>query len=127
IVLPDSAAVFVDGRYTLQAEAEVDARLFARRHVTGAPPAAWIAQSLKPGQKLGYDPRLTTLGEVERYGAAAAKAGGSLVALLDNPVDAVWKDRRSSRMNCALPASRLTRSAGASPHRSARAKPMPRF
>jgi len=93
IVLPDSAAVFVDGRYTLQAEAEVDTRLFARRHVTGAPPAAWIAQSLKPGQKLGYDPRLTTLGEVERYGAAAAKAGGSLVALLDNPVDAVWKDR----------------------------------
>ena len=93
IVLPEVAAIFVDGRYTLQAEAEVDARLFERRHVTGAPPTAWIAESLKPGQNLGYDPRLMTLGEVERYGLAAQKAGGRLVALDDNPVDAVWKDR----------------------------------
>src|SRR5215469_1955554 len=93
IVLPELAAIFVDGRYTLQAQAEVDGGLFQRRHVSEDPPAPWIASSLKPGEALGYDPRLHTVGEVERYRAAAEGAGGRLVALDRNPVDAVWSDR----------------------------------
>ena len=93
IVLPELAAIFVDGRYTLQAQAEVDGALFQRRHVTEEPPAPWIGASLKTGETLGYDPRLHTLGEVERYRTAAEAAGGRLVALDSNPVDAVWSDR----------------------------------
>ena len=93
IVLPGAAAIFVDGRYTLQAQAEVDGALFERCHLTDNPPATWIATALKPGQALGYDPRLHTLGEVERYRSAAEGAGGRLIALDDNPVDAVWSDR----------------------------------
>src|SRR3984885_1463338 len=64
IVLPDKGAVFVDGRYTLQAEAEVDGKLFEHRHISDQPPGAWIEGALKPGQSLGYDSRLHTLGEV---------------------------------------------------------------
>jgi Xaa-Pro aminopeptidase len=90
VVLPDSAAIFVDGRYTLQARNEVDGALYQQRHLTEEPAHAWIAEALKPGESLGYDPRLHTLGEVERYRAAAAKAGGKLVPLAENPVDAVW-------------------------------------
>ncbi len=93
IVLRASAAIFTDGRYTLQAAAEVDGALFQHRHITDDPPVAWIAGALKAGETLGYDPRLHTLGEVERYRAAAEKAGGKLAALEDNPVDAVWSDR----------------------------------
>lgn len=93
IVLPDVAAIFVDGRYTLQAETEVDGTLFQRRHISDDPPAAWIAASLKPAGVLSYDPRLHTLGEVERYRAAAEKAGGKLLAIDGNAVDAVWSDR----------------------------------
>jgi Xaa-Pro aminopeptidase len=92
-VLPREAAIFVDGRYTLQARNEVDAALYTQRHLIEAPAAAWIASQLQPGETLGYDPRLHTLPEIERYGAAAAKAGGALRALDSNPLDAVWRDR----------------------------------
>jgi Xaa-Pro aminopeptidase len=92
-VLPAAAAVFVDGRYTLQAEAEVDGALYVRRHLTEEPATDWIAATLKPGEILAYDPRLHTLGEVERFRAAAEKAGGSLKPLAANPLDAVWRDR----------------------------------
>ncbi len=93
IVLPETAAMFTDGRYTLQAVAEVDGALFQRRHITEQPPSAWIAAELKPGQTLAYDARLHTLGELERYRAAAEKASGKLAAFDGNAVDAVWTDR----------------------------------
>jgi Xaa-Pro aminopeptidase len=93
VVLPAAAAIFVDGRYTLQAEAEVDGALYLRRHLTEQPAWQWVAATLKPGEALAYDPRLHTVGEVERFRAAAEKAGGKLVALAENPLDAVWTDR----------------------------------
>src|SRR5215472_802641 len=93
VVLPDMAAIFVDGRYTLQAAAEVDGAVFVRRHFIDEPPAGWIATALKSGQILGYDPWLHTVGEIERLRTAAEQAGGSLKALDGNPVDAIWRDQ----------------------------------
>jgi Xaa-Pro aminopeptidase len=93
VVLSQSAAIFVDGRYTLQAANEVEAALYEHRHLTEGPATEWIAAKLKPGEALGYDPRLHTLPEIERLAAAAAKAGGKLVSLDSNPLDAVWRDR----------------------------------
>jgi Xaa-Pro aminopeptidase len=103
IVLPEAAAIFVDGRYTLQAEAEVDGALFLRRHLVEQPPSEWVAGTLKPGQILAYDPWLHTLGEVERFRAAAEKAGGSLKPLDGNPVDAVWTDQPAPPLTPATP------------------------
>ena len=93
VVLPSTAAIFVDGRYTLQAQAEVDDTLYVRRHLTEQPASEWVAATLKPGETLAYDPHLHTAGEVERFRAAAEKAGGRLAPLPDNPLDAVWADR----------------------------------
>ncbi len=93
IVLESRAAIFVDGRYTLQVRAEVDGALYEYRHLTEEPAAEWIAQHLGKGEALGYDPWLHVPGEVERYAAAAAKAGGRLVALDSNPLDAAWPDQ----------------------------------
>ena len=102
-VLPERAAIFVDGRYTLQAKNEVDAALYEQRHVTEAPAADWIAKNLKPGQILGYDPRLHTLPEIDRYAAAATTAGGTLQGLDANPLDAVWRDRPPPPMAPVVP------------------------
>src|SRR5258708_22304641 len=93
IVLAERAAIFVDGRYTLQVRSEVPERLFEYRHLVEQPASEWIAANLAAGGKLGYDPWLHTVGEVERYAAAAAKAGGSLVAVTENLVDAIWQDQ----------------------------------
>jgi Xaa-Pro aminopeptidase len=93
VVLAGTAAVFVDGRYTLQAEAQLDGTLFERRHVTDQPPPEWIAAHLGRGARLGYDPWLLTPDEVERYRAACAKAGGDLASCAENPIDAAWRER----------------------------------
>ena len=90
IVLAEKAALFVDGRYTLQARAQVRGELYEFHHLIEDPPADWIAQQLGKGQALGYDPWLHTAVDRERYAAAAAKAGGRLVACEQNPIDAVW-------------------------------------
>ena len=102
-VLPAAAAVFVDGRYTLQARAEVDPSLYAQRHLIEEPATDWIAATLRPGEVLAYDPRLHTLGEVERYRAVTEKAGGSLKPLADNPLDAVWQDQPPAPLGPVLP------------------------
>ena len=103
VVLHDKAAVFVDGRYTLQAEAQVDGALYERRHMVEQPATDWIAANLKAGERLGYDPWLLTPGEVERYHAACVRAGGTLAALAANPVDAIWRDRPAPPMTPAAP------------------------
>jgi Xaa-Pro aminopeptidase len=92
-VLPERAALFVDGRYTIQAKVQLDPAVFERCHVVEKPPADWLGEHLRKGQRLGFDPRLHVKAEVERYGRACAKAGAELVALNDNPIDEVWESR----------------------------------
>ena len=103
VVLRDTAAVFVDGRYTLQAETQVDGALYERRHLIEEPATDWIAGKLKAGEKLGYDPWLLTPGEVERYRGACDRARGILAPLATNPVDAVWRDRPPPPMTPTVP------------------------
>ena len=92
-IMTDGAAIWVDGRYTLQVEDQVPAELFEHHHVTKSPPAEWLGKRLKPGDRLGYDPWLHTVEGVERLRAVCANAGAELVPVAANPVDAVWVDR----------------------------------
>jgi Xaa-Pro aminopeptidase len=93
IVLADKASLFVDGRYTLQAPAQVDGSVFAVKHVVNEPLSAWIEANLSAGEGLGYDPWLHTPDSVERLEKACRAAGGELVAVETNLVDAIWTDR----------------------------------
>ena len=93
IVLGDRAALFVDGRYTLQAREQVDTGLFEIVHITETTPEQWIEKTLREGQKLGYDPWLHTIEGAERLGKACTAAGALLVPAEPDPVDAVWSDR----------------------------------
>jgi len=93
VVLLDKAAIFVDGRYTLQVREQVDTALFTPVASNDTPPSAWIGENLPAGAKLGYDPWLHTPAAVDRLARAAEEAGGTLVPVADNPVDAVWSDR----------------------------------
>jgi Xaa-Pro aminopeptidase len=103
IVLRDRAAVFVDGRYTLQAAQQVDASLFEIHHLTDQPPARWVEAALKQGEVLGYDPWLHAPHEVDRFRAAAEKAGASLRAVDDNPLDRVWSDQPAAPLAPVVP------------------------
>ncbi|WP_158816016.1 aminopeptidase P family protein [Methylocapsa sp. S129] len=96
VVLMDRAAIFVDGRYTLQAPEQVDVKVFTPLHLIEEPPTGWIEKHLRRGGRLGYDPWLHTPDSVERLAHACKNAGGELVAMDSNPVDAVWEDRPAS-------------------------------
>ncbi|HEU5276996.1 MAG TPA: aminopeptidase P family protein [Xanthobacteraceae bacterium] len=93
IVLADRAALFVDGRYTLQAREQVAPDLFEIVHLTETTPEQWIEKTLGEGAKLGYDPWLHTIEGAEKLAKACAAAGASLVPAEPNPLDAVWTDR----------------------------------
>jgi Xaa-Pro aminopeptidase len=93
IVLSQTAAVFVDGRYTLQAAKQVDRKAWEIQPLVDPPPESWLTTQLKPGDRLGFDPWLHTTASAERLAAACAKAGAELVAVDTNPVDAVWPER----------------------------------
>ena len=93
VVLIDKAAIFVDGRYTLQVRSQVDVGTFEPKHLIEEPATRWIEQNLPKGAKLAYDPWLHTIDQVARFKAAAEKAGASFVPVESNPLDAVWEDQ----------------------------------
>ena len=93
IVLTREAAVFVDGRYTLQAAKQVDRKAWHIEPLVDPPPEHWLARHLEAGDRLGFDPWLHTSAAAERLAAACAKAGAELVAVDSNPVDSIWHER----------------------------------
>ena len=103
VVLANKAAVFIDGRYTLQVGHETDGKLFERRHLTREPPHDWVAGNLGKSGRLGYDPWLHTPSGLERYRKACARAGGELVACENNPLDAVWRERPPAPVSPVVP------------------------
>jgi Xaa-Pro aminopeptidase len=92
VVLDDRAALFVDGRYTLQAPEEVDTTIFSVEHISQTSPEAWIETHLST-RRLGYDPWLHTVEGAERLEKAATAAGGALEAVEPNLIDLIWSDR----------------------------------
>ena len=93
IVLAEQAALFVDGRYTLQAAAQVDGSLYEHCHITDEPPGAWLREHLAAGAALGYDPRLHGASQRDRLAAPCRAAGARLVPCEDNPIDTLWVDQ----------------------------------
>ncbi len=93
IVLRDKAAIFVDGRYTLQVKDQVDTKVITPVAIAETTASQWLKKNLKKGAKLGYDPWLLTPAQRTLYARAAESAGAKLVAAPSNPVDAIWTNR----------------------------------
>ena len=93
VVLTERAAIFTDGRYTLQVREQVSADDWAYVAVPATNIAAWLGEHAPAGGRIGYDPWLHTRGWVEDTRAALAARGAELVAVETNPIDAVWSDR----------------------------------
>src|SRR5215469_4597458 len=90
VVLADKAAVFVDGRYTLQVRQQTDTKLFEPRDLVSEGPIAWLAANAPRGARIGYDPWLHTAHGVDHLRISAAQAGAELIATDGNPIDSVW-------------------------------------
>ena len=98
VVLRETAAVFVDGRYTLQVRDQVDGQVFAFESLLDNRSEAWLAAHLKAKDRLGYDPWLHTPTQIERLRKVASGVGAILVPVETNPVDEVWQGRPTPRL-----------------------------
>ena len=99
IVLPAQAAVFSDGRYTLQLAEQTDPALWQPLHITETPPHQWLAAQPNKGGRIGYDPWLISEDGLARF----TEAGITMVATPRNPLDATWTGRPPAPMAPATP------------------------
>jgi Xaa-Pro aminopeptidase len=93
VVLPEEAAIFVDGRYTLQVRSQVSADDWSYESVPETSAADWLKDHAPEGARIGYDPWLHMRDWVKRATDALAARGAELVPVRRNPIDDVWTDR----------------------------------
>lgn len=96
VIMIDRAAVFIDGRYTLQVREQVDQGVFEIRDlVEGGVPA--YLETAGAGAIIGYDARLHSPQALDALKAAAAKAGAQLKPVAVNPLDEAWGAERPAQ------------------------------
>jgi len=93
VVLPEEAAIFVDGRYTLQVRQQVSPDQWSYQSVPETSTTQWLEEHAPEGARIGYDPWLHTRDWVKKAKEALASRGAELVAVDKNPIDEIWKDR----------------------------------
>jgi Xaa-Pro aminopeptidase len=94
VIFRDKAAIFVDGRYTLQVRDQVDGATFEVRDMMDGGVPAYLEQAAAKGQAIGFDPRLHSPDALKRLRTAAAKAGAELRPVEPNPLDEAWGAQR---------------------------------
>ncbi|EID7761941.1 TPA: aminopeptidase P family protein [Vibrio parahaemolyticus] len=92
VITKDKAAIFVDGRYTVQVTKQVPNELFEYRHLIEEPALDWIQDNLTANASVAIDPRMHSSAWLDM---AQAKLAGKLELniLSSNPIDALWHDR----------------------------------
>lgn len=93
LVTSGEAVIFVDGRYQVQVRQEVDLEAFEISHFFDFPLERWLGEKLPRNRKIGFNPMLIPSDLHQRLAAAMQQAGGELVPLEADPVDAIWPDQ----------------------------------
>ncbi|GIU12097.1 MULTISPECIES: aminopeptidase P family protein [unclassified Shewanella] len=93
IVLKTRAAIFVDGRYTVQVRQQLDANLFEFLSLHDTAQAQWLIEQLGENAQVGFDARLHTLAWFNQTHSELAKAQIQLTQVEQNPIDLNWSDR----------------------------------
>ncbi|WP_110456019.1 aminopeptidase P family protein [Shewanella algidipiscicola] len=114
IVLKEHAAIFVDGRYTVQVKQQVDETLFQYQSLTDTPQIPWLITQLPSGSKVGVDARLHSLSWYQDAKTQLERAGIELVCVSDNPIDKHWHHRPAASTHEIILFDQ--QSAGASSH-----------
>ncbi|MFC4349452.1 aminopeptidase P family protein [Kordiimonas lipolytica] len=93
IVRRHDAAIFVDGRYTVQVARQVDLETFSHQHLHDHPPAKWLGEKASKGDRIAYDPWLHTSAQVDAIAGKLEGTGAELVPVQENLIDRAWDDQ----------------------------------
>ena len=102
VVLRQRAAVFVDGRYTLQVKDQTDPDLFEARDLVEGGVPLFLEVATRRGEVIGYDPRLHSPDALAHLRAAVARSGAQLRPVEANPVDLAWGAERPAQPQAAV-------------------------
>lgn len=93
VVLVSEAAIFVDGRYSLQVERQIDAASWSSHHLNEVAITEWILSHASSGCRIGYDPWLHSPAQITAIERALRGSGITLIPVARNPIDIVWDDQ----------------------------------
>ncbi|MHA6263914.1 aminopeptidase P family protein [Arenibacterium sp. CAU 1754] len=96
-VLSDIAGVFVDGRYRTQVKAQV-ADVFTPVPWPDVSLTDWLKDQMPKGGRVGFDPWLHTVAQVERWSSVLKDTGIDMVQA-DNLIDRIWDNQPPPPMN----------------------------
>lgn len=89
----EQAAIFVDGRYTVQVTEQVDPEVFEICPIAEVTPGDWLEKTAQKGWRIGVDAWLLSKQSMDRLQKAAVNAGATVVSVKTNPVDSAWEDQ----------------------------------
>ena len=98
VVAGDRAAIFVDGRYTLQVRSQVDVATFETMNIPKDKLADWLKDVLGDSGVVGFDPWLHTTGAIEKL-EKVLRETTITVQPVANVVDQVWTERPKAPAN----------------------------
>ncbi|MBB3993657.1 Xaa-Pro aminopeptidase [Sulfitobacter undariae] len=99
VALHDVAGVFIDGRYRTQVKAQV-ADVYTPVPWPEITMGDWLREHLPKGGRVGFDPWLHTVDQIEQTQKALIGSGVELVQC-DNLVDEIWADQPAPPMAAA--------------------------
>lgn len=115
VVTRKSAALFIDGRYTVQAKAETDTTVFEVSLLARPRLTEWLSENLGKRAIVGFDAWLHTINEARRLSVALNAKGHALKAVSKNPIDKLWGRQRPAASSAPVVAHPAELS-GQSPH-----------
>lgn len=89
LVLKDKTLLFVDGRYQVQARAQVNLDEVEIHHLHNEPLAGWLQNNVAAGTRIGFEALLMTNADYTLLTATPCE----LVPLNLSPFDPLWTDR----------------------------------
>lgn len=87
VVTAEKAALFTDGRYTLQAREQLSAD-YEVLNSADITPQKWLGEQLKNDEKVGYDPKLYTRAMLDKFKP-------HILIPTANLIDELWEERQT--------------------------------
>ena len=92
IISKNKAALFTDGRYTIQAKRQLDENIFHLCHSVEYPMSAWILKNLSKKVTIGFDPKLHTAKQIENLNKELSSDSINVKPSV-NLVDLIWTNQ----------------------------------
>ena len=93
IILEHTAALFIDGRYELQVQSEVDNAVITPIPLMEQKPHQWLKDNATSALRLGSDPTLLSVNTYEKLTETLEAKAAKLVSCPINPIDTIWQDQ----------------------------------